>query len=562
MSAKRVVFGLLGTTLDSGRTANRWERWRPTVSLAQQDDLVIDRFELLYPRIGTSLAKQVRADIIQVSPQTEVRLHSVDPRDPWDFEDVYTALHDFASAYTFNQEQEEYLVHITTGTHVAQICLFLLTETRRFPAKLIQSSPRFKTNDPAGEYRIIDLDLSKYNSIAARFQREFKDNIAGLKSGIATRNAAFNRLIEELEHVAANSVDPLLLTGPTGAGKSQLARRIYELKKLRHQVDGAFVEVNCATLRGDTAMSTLFGHKKGAFTGAAADRPGLLRSAHKGVLFLDEIGELGLDEQAMLLRALEEKRFLPLGADEEATSDFQLIGGTNRNLLQRVAEGRFRDDLLARINLWTFRLPALKDRREDIEPNLEYELAQFAKRTGRTVRFSTEARERLLKFATSPEATWKGNFRDLSACVTRMATLSPSGRISEEVVDAETQRLRTAWGGRDGEGDGDGESGGDGQRGGGHDAAGRGDRGRDWCIEILGEQAVGELDRFDRVQLADVLAVCRRSRTISEAGRELFAESRKKKASGNDADRLRKYLARFGVSWGMIHPETGGGRGD
>ena len=172
-----------------------------------------------------------------------------------------------------------------------------------------------------------------------------------LKSGIPPRNDAFNRLIEQIEHVAANAVDPLLLTGPTGAGKSHLARRVYELKKHRRQVSGGFVEVNCATLRGDAAMSALFGHRKGAFTGATTDRPGLLRAADGGILFLDEIGELGPDEQAMLLRALEEKRFLPLGADSEATSDFQLISGTNRDLGASVDAGEFREDLLARINL-------------------------------------------------------------------------------------------------------------------------------------------------------------------------------------------------------------------
>src|SRR5205814_2666405 len=108
-------------------------------------------------------------------------------------------------------------------------------------------------------------------------------------------------------------------------------------------------------------MSALFGHTKGAFTGALKDRPGLLRTADRGVLFLDEIGEMGADEQAMLLRALEEKRFLPLGSDREVASDFQLIAGTNRDLKEAVAAGRFRDDLLARVDLWTFRLPALKD---------------------------------------------------------------------------------------------------------------------------------------------------------------------------------------------------------
>lgn len=542
-----VVIGLVGTNLDAGSAAKRWERWRPTLSLCQQDDLLIRRMELLYPRNGIKTARQLADDIHQVSPQTTVNLHPVDPRDPWDFEEVYAALHDFAAAYDFDTDNEEYLVHITTGTHVAQICLFLLTETRRFPAKLVQTSPRFRTADPVGDYKIIDLDLSKYDSIAARFERELTDNIAGLKSGIATRNPVFNALIEEIEHVAAHSVDPILLVGPTGAGKSQLARRIYELRKHRRNVHGSFVEVNCATLRGDMAMSTLFGHTKGAYTGAAAERAGLLRAADKGVLFLDEIGELGLDEQAMLLRALEEKRFLPVGADTEVQSDFQLIAGTNRDLRGRVAEAKFRDDLLARINLWTFCLPPLRDRREDIEPNLDYELEQFAKRTGRTVRFNSESRAAFLSFATSPEGLWPGNFRDLSASVTRMATLAPGGRITEAVVETEVQRLRNAWGEPTATTPTD--------RAPRHQTRSPNEKKNqrepddDPCSSLLGSNAAAQIDRFDHAQLAEVLRVCRDSRTLSEAGRTLFAVSRTRKSSGNDADRLRKYLARFGLTW-------------
>jgi transcriptional regulatory protein RtcR len=116
-------------------------------------------------------------------------------------------------------------------------------------------------------------------------------------------------------------------------------------------------------------MSALFGHVKGAFTGAVQSRPGLLRSADGGVLLLDEIGELGLDEQAMLLHAIEDKAFLPVGTDREAQSDFQLGAGTNRDLSQAVRIGRFRDDLLARINLWTFRLPGLPRPRDAALPS-------------------------------------------------------------------------------------------------------------------------------------------------------------------------------------------------
>jgi len=317
--------------------------------------------------------------------------------------------------------------------------------------------------------------------------------------------------------------------GPTGAGKSRLARRIFELKKMRHTITGDFIDVNCATLRGDGAMSTLFGHVKGAFTGALKDRPGVLRAADKGTLFLDEIGELGNDEQAMLLRALEEKTFLPLGSDREAHSEFQLIAGTNRDLLSAVRDGRFREDLLCRINLWTFTLPGLRLRPEDIEPNLQFELDQFAQRTGHRVTLSKEARQAFLDSALASSAKWTGNFRDLNAAVVRMATLAQGGRISVEIVKEEIERLKATWAALEEQEESD-----------------------SLLTQILSVKALDSIDQFDRVQLAHVIQVCRDSRSMSEAGRQLFDASRVRKTSTNDADRLRKYLGRFGIEWNQI----------
>src|SRR5581483_7956797 len=227
-----VVVGLLGPTLDSGKGPARWEKWRPSVALCQHKNLLVSRLELLYQKKYTALADSIVEDIIHISPETEVQLSLIEFDDPWDFEQVYGALHDFARNYQFNSEEEEYLVHITTGTHVAQICMFLLTESHYFPAKLIQTSPPSKrSKDAQGTFEIIDLDLSKYDRIASRFQQETKEAVSFLKSGIETRNADFNRLIARIEQVAINSRDPLLLMGPTGAGKSRLAKRIFELKQ-------------------------------------------------------------------------------------------------------------------------------------------------------------------------------------------------------------------------------------------------------------------------------------------------------------------------------------------
>jgi len=536
MEGKRQIgISLLGSTLDSGTGPERWERWRPTVSLCQHEDLLVARMELLYERKFLNLARQVAGDVATCSPETQIRMTEIEFGDPWDFEQVYGALHDFARAYSFNTESEEYLIHITTGTHVAQICLFLLTESRHFPGKLIQTSPPDRRGRKGpGRFEIIDLDLSKYDRIASRFQEEQREALSFLKSGIETRNARFNQLISRIEQVAINSRDPVLLMGPTGAGKSRLARRLYELKRARHQVTGDFVEVNCATIRGDAAMSALFGHVKGAFTGAVRDRRGHLRAADSGVLFLDEIGSLGLDEQAMLLHALEEKVFFPLGGDREVKSDFQLVAGTNSDLKNSVEDGQFREDLLARINLWTFRLPGLRDRIEDIEPNLQYELDQYAERHGKRITFNQEARLKFLKFAASPQALWAGNFRDLNGAIIRMATLAPGGRISVETVEEEIARLRIGWQSRS---TADGDT---------------------VIQRMLGVQRADELDQFEKAQLACVLEVSQRAHSLSEAGRILFGASRTRKKSTNDADRLRKYLARFGIEWSQIQEILGG----
>lgn len=517
-----ILISLLGSTLDNhGRGEGRWGVWRPSVALAMQEELHFDRYYLLYQPDFRALCRRVEEDIRTCSPDTEVIAEAIAFRDPWDFGEVYSKLYDFSREKNFSAEEHDYYIHITTGTHVAQICLFLLNESHHLPGKLIQTQPT-RRNCARGSFTVIDLDLSRYDLLAQRFAVERDNDLDFLKSGIATRNARFNGLIETIERVAIRSTEPILLTGPTGAGKSQLARRIYELKKMNGQLKGSFVDVNCATLRGDQAMSGLFGHKKGAFTGAVSDRAGLLKAADGGILFLDEIGELGSDEQAMLLRAVEEKRFLPLGSDREEGSSFQLICGTNRDLNAEVAAGRFRSDLLARIDLWSFELPGLAERREDIEPNLEYELNRYAEKSGKRVTFNREARKRFLEFALAPGNAWPGNFRDLNAMVTRMATLASGGRIDLETVNREIARAS------------------------GRHPDAEPDAG---LASLLGADYAVRYDLFDLAQLKKVVEICRQSKTLAEAGKKLFAVSRRNKSSSNDSDRLSKYLARFGLDF-------------
>jgi len=525
---KTTVISILGTNLDRrGKNAKRWDKWRPNIALCQQDDMIVDTLVLLHEANFKRLAEQVREDIAVVSPETRVVFYEVAFGDPWDFESVYSQLFDFSQSYQFNSDEQEYLIHITTGTHVAQICLYLLTETNYLPGKLFQTSPGNKQNPTVGKYQIIDLDLSCYDQIASRFNQQSVKGIDYLKSGIQTRNQKFNKMIEQLEKVSLLSKEPMLITGATGAGKTQLVKRIFELKQQRGQITGKFVIVNCATLMGDKAMSALFGHTKGAFTGAAAARKGLLLEADKGLLFLDEIAELGLDEQAMLLRAIEEKSYLPLGADQETKSDFQLVAGTNKNMNQMVAEGQFREDLLARINLWSYQLPSLKDRIEDFEPNLDYELENFAKKAGHMVSFNKVARAKYMKFATSSQALWKANFRDLNSSVTRMATLSEGGRISEDIVDEEISRLLESW----------------------QDEQQNNFDPKHNLVELIGEQATNEMDLFDQYSLMAISRVCKDSHSMADAGRKLFNISRLAKKSTNDSHRLKQVLTKFGLGF-------------
>lgn len=521
---RNVVLGFLGTTLDMGRK----RKWRPSISLVMHDDFHVDRLELLYDENFHRLAHQVKQEIEALSPDTEVLLQTLNLTDPWDFQEVYGKLFDFARTYGFDEDREQYHIHLTTGTHVAQICWFLLAESRHIPARLIQTGPP-RSDDPQPSYGIIDLDLSRYNLLQHRFDQLSRAYGDQLKGGIDTRNPAYNALIDRIELVAGNSDEPILLLGETGTGKTELAERIYNLKLDRRRVKGRMVHINCATLNSADAMASLFGQRR-SYTGqAGSERGGLLREADGGVLFLDEIDELDLKGQAILLHAIETGRFYPLGSDHEVSSRFQVIAGANRDLRSLSADGLFRPDLLARLSMWRFTLPPLRERREDIEINLAYELARSEGNLGSQTGFNADARAAYLRFASDPATPWPGNFRDFGASIRRLCTLAPRGRITRAMVDEEIATLQRHWHGSTKDSD------------------------ARLVASVLGA-AAQDLDPFDLVQLAEVIRCCRQSASLSAAGRALFAVSRAKRTSTNDADRLRKYLARFDLDWDRVSP--------
>jgi transcriptional regulatory protein RtcR len=540
------IYSIVGMKLDKaskrrGAFNKRFQRWRPSVSLAHVPKVAA--IHLIYDK-DKDLVEDIAQDIAAINPDIRVVLHAVRFDDPWELAGVHLTLSDFVDSLHLDQQTDrELLFHITTGTAIQKICVYKLVETRTFPGKLIQTQP----DDEQGNrrYQIIDLDLSRYDAVAERRKKQKQADENQLKRGIPTRNPHFNSLIDEIEVVARRSPFPILLMGQTGAGKSDLARQIYELKTKFRQVSGAFVEVNCGTLMGDSAMSALFGQKKGAFTGAVSNRDGLLKSADGGLLFLDEIGELGLEEQAMLLSAIEKQQFYPLGSDQLVASKFELIAGTNRDLRQACHEGTFREDLLARINLWTFRLPSLKDRIEDLEPNLEYELSRLSEQQGYRVRFTPEAQQRYLAFSRADTSLWSGNFRDLIGSVRRMGTLCEQGLIDTTQVELETRRLHEAWYGDST------------QR-----SLNRSLASPDASVDLsdtIPAEILDQMDSIDQRALEAVVQVIGESRSYAEAARRLFDRSRLMKKQMNDSHRIKTWLQRFGIDMKSLPLKNGYG---
>jgi transcriptional regulator with PAS, ATPase and Fis domain len=202
---------------------------------------------------------------------------------------------------------------------------------------------------------------------------------------------------------------PVLLLGETGTGKEVVARSIHNVHAM-----GPFVTIDCSSLVGPLMESELFGHVKGAFTGAVTPKTGLIETANGGTAFFDEIGELPLDLQAKLLRVLQEKEFRPVGSLLQKRSDFRVIAATNRDLAKEVEKGTFRQDLFYRLNVVNLRLAPLRDRKEDI-PAL---LAHFLARHGKGHSFTQETLEAILSY------DWPGNVRELENCIQHMVAIN------------------------------------------------------------------------------------------------------------------------------------------
>jgi Nif-specific regulatory protein len=287
----------------------------------------------------------------------------------------------------------------------------------------------------------------KLNRQVAERENILNREISSLRSKLSKTYHRFfivgqSRPMEEvrqmIEKVAPTKATVLLL-GESGTGKTLTARIIHELSERNAQ---PFIKVNCAALPETLLESELFGHEKGAFTGADAVKPGRFEEAHLGTVFLDEIGELTMPIQGKLLRFLQEKEFERLGSTKTRKVDVRIIAATNKNLMQAVKDGTFREDLFYRLNVFPIRIPGLRERALDIPSLLNHFLDKMDKEYGRRLSLTPRALESLTRYE------WPGNVREMENMVERLAIMSDVDRIDLEDIPAQffTGSLDTAAG--------------------------------------------------------------------------------------------------------------------
>ena len=353
------------------------------VFYCQAGDAVGRSFERFFVNQSRQRLKRLVAEIAGRNP---------DVRSLW----IPGGLHALAS------NGREFMAEATLSRAEAQGELFYTLILRNLNARL------------EAEQKILSLKAE------TEYLRETINSLAGFDE-VVGQSAALRSVMEDVAQVAVTDTTVLIL-GETGTGKELIARTIHQQSR---RVNRPLITINCAAIPATLMESEFFGHEKGAFTGATQRREGRFALADQGTIFLDEIGELSLDLQAKLLRVLQEGEFTPVGSSRICKVDVRVIAATNRRLDQAVKEGKFRDDLYYRLNVFPIQLPPLRDRREDIAPLAKAFAKTAARRMGRLIEpLSEECQQRLTAYS------WPGNVRELQNVIERAVITSSDGRLN------------------------------------------------------------------------------------------------------------------------------------
>lgn len=362
---------------------------------------------------------------------------------PTNFSEIYVAAVNASEcALADDPDNTSLTYHLSPGTPAMAAVWIILAKTR-FPAELIESS---KERGVVTASVPFDISADFLPDLLRRPDEKLQRLSAGLPpeapefDTIIHRSDIMERTILRARHVAPRSV-PVLIEGETGTGKELLARAIHQASPRRAK---PFVAVNCGAIPPELVESELFGHEKGAFSGAVTRRMGHFLEAHGGSLFLDEIGELPKSAQVKLLRTLQEGEVLPVGSSRSRDVDVRIIAATNRSILSEVADGTFREDLFHRLAVAILRLPPLRERTADLPLLIDHLLA-VVNREGHEQpgfvekRFSAGARELLLAHP------WPGNVRELQNTLSRASIWTPDAVLkAEDIRDALLPPIRAA----------------------------------------------------------------------------------------------------------------------
>ncbi len=359
----------------------------------------------------------------------ECEVHVLDMKlsDPTSYRDIFGGLKQQAHVIQEEYGPASFFISVASGTPQMHACWVLLAASGEIPAKILHvRPPRFVTKDlpPVSE---IDLSSDEFPSVRfksssfAFYEHEVDVDSARALLGIVGDHPVMLKALD-MGAMLATSQAPILIAGETGTGKELFAHYVHALSG---RARDTFVAVNCAAIPEYLVESILFGHKKGAFTGAVNDQTGKFDAANKGTLFLDELGELPLPAQAKLLRVLQDGIVEPIGQTKGHKVDVRIVAASNRELRKQIRKGSFREDLYYRLNVGEIKLPSLRERRSDIPKLVLHILHRLNGSLKRPRRLTADALSRLQAH------NWEGNIRDLENVIERSVRLSRSRRSVE-----------------------------------------------------------------------------------------------------------------------------------
>jgi transcriptional regulator with GAF, ATPase, and Fis domain len=392
------------------------------------------------------MADQTKATAIELKnryPSTATHICGAPLKDPTNYLGILRQIRLHFKTIRAAHPDADFFIAVSSGTPHMHACWVMLAASGEIPATILQSTPPEFVSEGKSPVKEIDLSSDDFPRITLREESSsIEDNEEGLDEicrelGIFGQDETFLKMIRQVAAYAPYDDTHILLLGETGSGKERVTELLHRLspRALR-----SLVSVNCSSLPPELVESQLFGHRKGAFTGAVADHAGKFKTADGGILFLDELGELPLAAQAKLLRVLDQGEIEPVGANQPTKVNVRVVAATNRDIRQMVSEGRFREDLYQRFSA-VITLPPLRQRKSDISVLALHLLEEWNRRHKKQRSLSAKA---LTALTAHP---WPGNVRELRRVIAQSAMLTDKSAIGPTDLKFElpiTNNARTA----------------------------------------------------------------------------------------------------------------------